>query len=326
MGPNEEPVARTVARSLGKIGVDGVKAVLPKLLAHLKPEEDRHPRNQAQAAEFLGLLGKGAGDAKPQLRVALKDASWLVRLHAAGALLSIDPEERDAATAVITILEDCALGRLPQPEVVREEVCTDLQRIGKPVVPVLATALEHKNRHVRSAAAFALWMREDAKPAVPELLKALDDTDYYVRRNAAIALGLSGDDRSDPAIKTLQEVVRREDRATAFPTRQAAVDALGKILDRTAPIHLGVDVVLQPGGDGVLIRKVHPNSLASRIGLRESEVILEIDGEFLNGVGNLAMIVATHKEGDEVELLLVRGGKREKVKVTLTSRPRPSGR
>jgi hypothetical protein len=38
------------------------------------------------------------------------------------------------------------------------------------------------------------------------------------------------------------------------------------------------------------------------------------------------MLVATHKAGDEVELVVMRAGKEEKVKVILETRPGASGR
>jgi S1-C subfamily serine protease len=55
-------------------------------------------------------------------------------------------------------------------------------------------------------------------------------------------------------------------------------------------------------------------------------VIVAIDGRPLTRPDDLSDVVATHSPGDSVNLRIVRGGKRQTVRVTLGSRPnQPAG-
>jgi S1-C subfamily serine protease len=56
------------------------------------------------------------------------------------------------------------------------------------------------------------------------------------------------------------------------------------------------------------------------------DVIVAIDGRPLTRPDDLSDVVATHSPGDSVNLRIVRGGKRQTVRVTLGSRPnQPAG-
>jgi serine protease Do len=62
---------------------------------------------------------------------------------------------------------------------------------------------------------------------------------------------------------------------------------------------------------------VIPGSPADKAGLKENDVILEIDGKQINDQTSLAMIIAGHKPGDVVTLHILDKGKEKDIKVTL---------
>ncbi|MGC8881069.1 MAG: S1C family serine protease [Minisyncoccia bacterium] len=62
------------------------------------------------------------------------------------------------------------------------------------------------------------------------------------------------------------------------------------------------------------------NSPADKAGLKEGDVILEIDGKKINKENNLANLIREYKVGDTITLKINRGEKIFEVKVTLTER------
>jgi HEAT repeat protein len=64
------------------------------------------------------------------------------------------------------------------------------QLVDEETVPLLANSMQHDDRRVRGAAAFALaWAGVVAEPAIPKLLEGLKDPDEWVRAHSARALG-----------------------------------------------------------------------------------------------------------------------------------------
>lgn len=84
---------------------------------------------------------------------------------------------------------------------------------------------------------------------------------------------------------------------------------------------LGVDYgVLVARGETVNDLAVIPGSPADKAGLRENDIILEIDGQKLNEERSLASIIGNKKVGDVVKLKLLRQGTEQEIEVTLEER------
>ena len=72
--------------------------------------------------------------------------------------------------------------------------------------------------------------------------------------------------------------------------------------------------------EGVLVQEVMPGSAAEQGGLRQGDVIIEVDGQKVNTSNHLQSVVARKRAGDAVQLQVVRDGKTSARSVTL--RPR----
>jgi putative serine protease PepD len=97
----------------------------------------------------------------------------------------------------------------------------------------------------------------------------------------------------------------------------------GRVVD-TGRAYLGVELRSLLGG-GVLIVAVSPGGPAAAAGLRPGDLLVDIDGERVASVDDVAVALASHKPGDRVEVRVQRqGGQTEKVEVTLGELP-PAG-
>jgi HEAT repeat protein len=86
-----------------------------------------------------------------------------------------------------------------------------LGRIGKPAVPLLMNALQHRDPLARRQAALVLAkIGPEAAEAVPLLVGALDDQDAAVRRAAAKALGQIGPAAQDAVPALMRSLVQPE--------------------------------------------------------------------------------------------------------------------
>jgi S1-C subfamily serine protease len=73
--------------------------------------------------------------------------------------------------------------------------------------------------------------------------------------------------------------------------------------------------------DGALVLGVAPGSPAAAGGVRPGDVIVRLDGTDIHSADDLSAALRTKKPGDEVVLVVVRGGERTELRVTLGSRP-----
>lgn len=73
--------------------------------------------------------------------------------------------------------------------------------------------------------------------------------------------------------------------------------------------------------EGVLVVEVVPGSPAAEAGLRPGDVLVELDGERLEGVADLLGTLRRREPGDVVELLVHSAGEEERVDVTLADLP-----
>jgi putative serine protease PepD len=84
---------------------------------------------------------------------------------------------------------------------------------------------------------------------------------------------------------------------------------------------LGVSLgVRSDGGTGAVVMEVEPNSPASVAGLRQGDVVLEINDQPITGQGALIAAVRDSAPGEEVEITVQRGSERLTLSATLGTR------
>lgn len=73
--------------------------------------------------------------------------------------------------------------------------------------------------------------------------------------------------------------------------------------------------------DGAIIAQVLKNSPAETGGIREQDIILEVDGKEVDNASQLKNLVSSHHPGEETELLILRDGMELELAIILGSRP-----
>jgi serine protease Do len=76
-----------------------------------------------------------------------------------------------------------------------------------------------------------------------------------------------------------------------------------------------------PSAQGALVTSVQPDKPGARAGLKQDDVITQVDGAPVTSDDQLRRTVALRAPGTTITLTLYRGGKAKEVKVTLASRP-----
>ena len=77
-----------------------------------------------------------------------------------------------------------------------------------------------------------------------------------------------------------------------------------------------------PEGSGLVVNRVMPDSPATSA-LKEHDILLKLDDQILIELRQLAVLVRGHKDGDEVTLTYLRGGKQATAKVKLAKHEVP---
>jgi HEAT repeat protein len=212
---------------LGSYGKEAAAAV-PMLSDELKRGQ---PGNRVAAAYALRMIdpGRARKEAVPVLRELLGSP---VRLTAAGALLYLDPGNKDALAVFAQALDD--------PNYVNRgnaaEMIGSAGPAARDLAPALRKLLKDSSAHVRAVAAGALWrVTGDPKEALPVLLAVLKEGDpAYTRANAASRLGQMGR-QAKAALPALLAAYASGDQNL----RNTAGFAL-KMIDRDAAAKAGV--------------------------------------------------------------------------------------
>jgi serine protease Do len=74
-------------------------------------------------------------------------------------------------------------------------------------------------------------------------------------------------------------------------------------------------------GHGALVQQVMPNGSAAKAGVKPGDVILSVGGQDVTHENSLSFVVSSLSVGKQVQIDIVRAGKREKLSVTLAERP-----
>lgn len=72
---------------------------------------------------------------------------------------------------------------------------------------------------------------------------------------------------------------------------------------------------------GAMVMKVREDSPAAKAGIKVDDIVVELEGESVAGATELINKIAARKPGANVEVVVLRDGKRKKVTVTLGARP-----
>jgi uncharacterized iron-regulated protein len=81
------------------------------------------------------------------------------------------------------------------------------------------------------------------------------------------------------------------------------------------PFFAKIGVLIEESKEGLIIRKVVPGTPAEAAGLQPKDVILEADGKRVRDLSDLKLILYQKGPKDKVTLLILRDGKRKKIKV-----------
>jgi serine protease Do len=94
-----------------------------------------------------------------------------------------------------------------------------------------------------------------------------------------------------------------------------------------SPAFLGIQSGANPGGNGLLINKVLPNTPASSAGLLVEDVLLKLNDQDVNDLLRLRQILNRIESGQTAELTVLRSktGQEETIKVTFGTPPKPEG-
>ena len=159
--------------------------------------------------------------------------------------------------------------------------------------------------------------------------------DGLIQTDAAISSGNSG----GPLVNALGQVVgintavARGDFTTAASNIGFAISVeevlrvVGQLREQASGTvrdegFLGVSLGdRRDGGQGALIGEVEPDSPAEAAGLLDSDIVIAVDGNTVDGAAGLVAAIRDREPGDEVEITVIRDGETVDLIATLTDRP-----
>lgn len=106
---------------------------------------------------------------------------------------------------------------------------------------------------------------------------------------------------------------RSDDRPEYRATRRGLMGSLATA-DRVV---LGIMLDRNASEEGVVVGGVSDDGPASKAGIVAGDIIRKVDGKETNDIGDLRSVLADHKDGDKVDVVVDRDGEEKVVEVTL---------
>src|ERR1019366_10663322 len=148
---------------------------------------------------------------------------------------------------------------------------------------------------------------------------------------AAALPALRAEDPAPKVEKELRVIAGPDDQRPLPPHRERRV-IVGGPREMESVTFLGVetrpaDATLAeqlnlPNGAGLIVRNIVPDSPAAAA-LKKNDVLTKLDDQLLIEAHQLAVLIRNHKDGDEVTLTYIRGGKEATAKVKLAKHDFP---
>jgi S1-C subfamily serine protease len=107
------------------------------------------------------------------------------------------------------------------------------------------------------------------------------------------------------------------DNLRTAPEKPTYVKVASPQTPRMAGPRLGIQPTYGDDKDGVLISGTSPDTPAAKAGLKEGDRIIEISGKPVKNLEAYMSLMAGHKKGDTLSVLILRDGKKMDVKVKL---------
>jgi S1-C subfamily serine protease len=96
---------------------------------------------------------------------------------------------------------------------------------------------------------------------------------------------------------------------------------IGVTFDSVSNDAAAVQLGLQPGARGAAVVAVFADSPAAKVGLREGDVVVSVDGSLVGSAGQMSKALSSHKAGDSIVLDVVDQSGPRRVRVTIAKRP-----
>ncbi len=126
----------------------------------------------------------------------------------------------------------------------------------------------------------------------------------------AFSLGSTGSNKYN-----LQQLEGLEDQLRSIP--RVAVPGMNWNWSGGGGPKLGVSVQDTEDGKGVNVIEVDEDGNAAKAGIKEDDIITEVDGKAVNNTDEIAKLIKESKEKTSVKVKLLRGGKAETVEVKI---------
>lgn len=134
--------------------------------------------------------------------------------------------------------------------------------------------------------------------------------------NTAILTGTGGSQGVGFAISAEEAVTAADELIDRGRVQRAYLGIAGVDLTRQVAEEFGLEVE-----GGAVIDRVEPGTAADDAGLQAGDIIIELDGEPLDSMSDLAVDIRRRDPGERITLTVVRDGRRLELEVTLGERP-----
>jgi len=142
--------------------------------------------------------------------------------------------------------------------------------------------------------------------------------DYHRATDDADKINAAGEAR---VIAVAERVIRELDRRDA-PLTFVRLSAPAPVVVRTGSnVYLGsVPDMSAPDTKGLRLSGIRPGSPADSVGLKAGDVVVEFGGKEVTDLQSYSDALYSHQPGEQVDIVVLRGGERVKLRVRLGRR------